>query len=98
VTTQEPPLVPPADLLAETANASAIRLGKRPQRPVDGKHRKVVAYCAPDVTISETAVLLKELADELDPRDDPDPSKREPDLSRAQGSRDRTSDAESSAA
>jgi hypothetical protein len=52
------------DLLAETpsADAVAIRLNKPPQLPVDGKHRKVVAYCGPGLSVPELAVLLEELA------------------------------------
>jgi hypothetical protein len=56
-------------ILASTgaADAVAIRVAGTPRRPGDGRHRRVVAYCASDVLPSKFALLLRELADALDP-------------------------------
>jgi len=62
--------LPPAGVLVSTAEADAvaIRGASVPRRPRDGKHRRVVAYCAPDVSASRFAILLRELADCLERR------------------------------
>ena len=54
--------------IAATGEADAILVrGERaPRRPTDGKHRRVVVYCAPDVSIPRLAGILRELADALD--------------------------------
>lgn len=59
-----------AVVLASTAesDAIAIRADSTPHRPGDGKHRRVVAYCAPDISKLRFAGLLRELADKLDRR------------------------------
>lgn len=67
MTTQRPRSAS-TDLLATTtdADAVAIRLDKRPRRPDHGAHRRVVAYCAPEVNPRRFASILRELADRLD--------------------------------
>jgi hypothetical protein len=60
------------DLIGETKDAIAVRLGRAPRTPSDGVHRRVVAYCAPDVSRGRMAAMLRELADELaEPQGDP---------------------------
>ena len=56
-----------ADLCAETGarEAIAIRLN-RAGLPIDGRHRRVVAYCEPQVSPERFAGLLRELADQLE--------------------------------
>jgi hypothetical protein len=56
-----------ADLVAETvaSEALAVRLD-RARLLIDGRHRRVVAYCEPDVRRARFAALLRELADKLD--------------------------------
>jgi hypothetical protein len=61
------PTVVRADLLAETndADAVAVRLERPPRRPIDGKHRRAVVYCAPDLEPHQLATMLRDLANQL---------------------------------
>ena len=56
-----------AELVAETvaSEALAVRLD-RARLLIDGRHRRVVAYCEPQVTPTRFVQLLRELADELE--------------------------------
>ena len=46
----------------------AVRVNGRPSNPVDGLHRRVVAYVAPDIGRHELAELLRDAAEQLETR------------------------------
>lgn len=57
-----------ATLLAETATRDALACVLEQPSPlrVDGRKRRVVAYCDPRVATDELVAALRELADELE--------------------------------